>query len=162
VLAAPVTPLLPASPKVPAAPPVPSAPEASRIDAAPGADVRVPHGEPPHTGGPALVGLPSARMSGSGRSVSVASARRDGLVARFVAPRTATAAVVSLCRANDRGRIMLLSVDARVKPGSNALRLRTKALRQKLIAGRYILKIRLRTASGDLGKEATSVIRLRA
>jgi hypothetical protein len=105
--------------------------------------------------------LPVATLLTTPRTIAGASARRNGIVARFSAPQNARTAVIRVLRRGAVGRLSLVgSKTAAVKRGANSVALNSKALRRKLGSGTYVVQVALRGADGKAGAATSSVIRV--
>ncbi|MDX6377476.1 MAG: hypothetical protein QOE98_1779 [Gaiellaceae bacterium] len=105
--------------------------------------------------------LPVATLLTTSRTIAGASARRNGIVARFSAPQNAKTAVIRVLRRGAGGRLSLVgSKTAAVRRGANSVALNSKALRRKLRSGTYVVQVALRGADGKAGAATSSVIRV--
>jgi hypothetical protein len=107
--------------------------------------------------------LPVATFLSGPRTIAGRAARRNGLVARFSAPRDAKRAVIRVLRRGANGRQTVLATQlATVRRGANRVVLNGPSLRRKLKAGRYVIEVRLSQAPGGKSGAATTFsIRIR-
>jgi hypothetical protein len=158
---APASPGNPDAPASPGNPDAPASPAGATSGAAPTAAPSQLATSVPGLGVAGSRSTPlAARMLGGRRTISAASARRNGLVARFSAPQRARTALVRVYRKRGRSLTLVGSQTVRVRQGTNRIALRSRTLRTRLRPGTYVVRVSLRAADGAAGPAASSMVRV--